>query len=58
MDYLGSKDSSRHLQTNYAISYFFYLHLMLHACVERFDVMGEEKIFWVGMGSEHTHVEF
>jgi hypothetical protein len=40
MDLLGSKDSSRHLQTNYAISYLFYLHLMLHACVEKFDVMG------------------
>jgi hypothetical protein len=31
--------------TNYAISYLFYLHLMLHACVERFDVMcGRENI--------------
>jgi hypothetical protein len=39
MDYLGSKDLSRHLQTNYVISYLFYLYLMLHACVERFDVM-------------------
>jgi hypothetical protein len=38
----GSKDSSRHLQTNYAISYIFYLYLMLHAYVERFDVMGEK----------------
>jgi hypothetical protein len=35
-----SKDSSRHLQTNYAISYLFYLHLMLHTYVERFNVMG------------------
>jgi hypothetical protein len=36
----SSKDSSRHLQTNYAISYLFYLHLMFHACIQRFDVMG------------------
>jgi hypothetical protein len=33
-----SKDSSRHLQIYCAISYFFYLHLMLHAYVQRFDV--------------------
>jgi hypothetical protein len=46
MDQLGSKDSSRHLQTNYAINYLFYLHLMLHTYVERFDVMSErENIF-------------
>jgi hypothetical protein len=31
----------RYLQTNYAISYLFYLHLILYACVERFDVMDE-----------------
>jgi hypothetical protein len=29
----SSKDSSQHLQTNYAISYLFYLYLILHACV-------------------------
>jgi hypothetical protein len=28
---------------------------MLHAYVERFDVMVEGEIFWVCMGSEHTH---
>ena len=27
-------------QLDCVISYFFQLHLMLHACVERFDVMG------------------
>ena len=27
-------------QLNYIISYFFQLHLMLHACVRRFDVTG------------------
>jgi hypothetical protein len=37
MDYLGLKDSSRQLQANCAISYSFYLHLMLHACAARFD---------------------
>jgi hypothetical protein len=25
---------------------------MLHACVERFDVMCVREIFWVGRGSE------
>ena len=38
MDYLGLKDSSRQLQANCAISYSFYLYLMLHACAARFDV--------------------
>ena len=41
MDYLGLKDSSRQLRANCAISYSFYLHLMLHACAARFDVDGE-----------------
>ena len=31
VDQLSSKDSSRDFQLNCAISYFFYLHLMLHA---------------------------
>jgi hypothetical protein len=30
MDQLGSKDSSRDFQLNYVISYFLYLHLILH----------------------------
>jgi hypothetical protein len=30
VDQPGSKDSSRDLQLNYVISYFFYLHLILH----------------------------
>ena len=38
MDYLGLKDSSRQLRVNCAISYSFYLHLMLHTCTVRFDV--------------------
>ena len=42
MTYLGSKNSSRNLQSNYVISYFFYLHLLLHACVPKFDVMKRE----------------
>ena len=45
MDYLGLKDSSRQLQINCAISYFFYLHLMLHACAARFDVTKNLEIF-------------
>ena len=39
MDQLGLKDSSRHLQLNCVINYFFQMHLMLHACVRRFDMM-------------------
>ena len=46
MDYLGLKDSSRQLQANCAISYSFYLHLMLHACAARFDVTGNLENFW------------
>ena len=45
MEYLGLKDSSHDLQINCAISFYFYLYLMLHACVTRFDVTGNlEKI--------------
>jgi len=47
MEQLGLKDSSRDLQVNCAISYLFYLHLMFHACVVRFDVMGNLVKFWV-----------
>jgi hypothetical protein len=46
MDYLGLKDSSRQLQANCAISYSFYLHLMLHACAAIFDVTGNLENFW------------
>ena len=41
MNYLGLKDS----QTNCAISYSFYLHLMLHAYAARFDVTGNLENF-------------
>ena len=47
MDYLGLKDSSRQLRANCAISYSFYLHLMLHACATRFDVTGNLENFWI-----------
>ena len=46
MDYLGLKDSSRQLQANCAISYSFYLHLMLYACAVRFDVTENLENFW------------
>jgi hypothetical protein len=46
MDYLGLKDLSRQLQANCAISYSFYLHLMLHVCAARFDVTGNLENFW------------
>ena len=47
MDYLGLKDSSRQLRVNCAISYSFYLYLMLHACAARFDVTGNLEKFWI-----------
>ena len=50
MDYLGLKDSSRQLQANCAISYSFYLHLMLHACAARFDVTRNLENFWFLVG--------
>jgi len=40
IDYVGLKNSSRKLQTNYAISFCFRLYLVLHACAARVDVMG------------------
>jgi len=33
MDSLGSKDSSRQFRPNCAISFYFHLYLILHACV-------------------------
>ena len=47
MDYLDLKDSSRQLRANYAISYSFYLYLMLHAYVARFDVTKNLENFWI-----------
>jgi hypothetical protein len=35
---------SRPFRLNYVISFIFYLYLMLHACVQRFDVTGNLKI--------------
>ena len=39
MVYLGSLDSSRDLQANYAISFLFHQDLILHACAATFDVI-------------------
>ena len=39
------KDSSRANQLDCVISYFFQLHLMLHASVRTFDVTGTLEIF-------------
>ena len=47
MDYLGLKDLSRQLRVNCAISYSFYLYLMLYTCVVRFDVTENFEIFWI-----------
>jgi len=33
---------TRDFQPNCVISLFFYLHLMFHACVQRFDGMDEK----------------
>ena len=52
MDYLGLKDSSRQLRVNCAISYSFYLHLMLYACTARFDVTRNLKKNWILGGSK------
>jgi len=47
MKQLDLKYLSRDLQINCAISYFFYLYLMFHACAVRFDVMGNLVKFLV-----------
>ena len=49
MDYLGLKDSSHDFSANCAISFFFRLHLVLHACAARFDVTGTAQKF-LGFG--------
>ena len=45
MDYLGLKDSSHDFSANCVISFFFRLHLVLHACAARFDVTGNLENF-------------
>jgi len=47
IEQLGLKDSSRDLQVNCVISYLFYLCLMFHTYVTRFDVMGNLVKFCV-----------
>jgi len=42
------KDSSRDLQINCAINFYFHLYLMLYVCAVRFDVTGHpenQKLF-------------
>ena len=39
------KDSSRHCQLNCVVSCFFQLHLISHACVQKFDVTDTVEIF-------------
>jgi hypothetical protein len=41
------KDTSRDLQANCAISFYFRLYLMLHACASRFNVTGNFEKFLV-----------
>jgi len=36
------KNSSRDFQPNCVISLFFYVHLVFHACVQRFDGMDQK----------------
>ena len=50
IDYLGLKDLFRQLRANCAISYSFYLYLMLYACVARFDVTENLKKIWILCG--------
>jgi len=45
--YLIMEDSSRDLQINCAINFYFCLYLMLHAFTVRFDVIGNLKKFLV-----------
>ena len=47
IDYWGSKDSSRDLQANSAISFCFRLYLMLHTRVIRFDMTRNLEKFLV-----------
>ena len=54
---IGSKHSSRNFQPNCAIS-FFRLHLMLHACIARFDVMGTIAFFGFWVGTKHALRDF
>jgi hypothetical protein len=46
MDWLGLKDSSRKVLAIYVISYFFSLYLILHACVQTFDVIERKVLTW------------
>ena len=45
MDKLGLKDLSRANQLDCIISYLFQLHLMLHTCVQKFDVTDTVRKF-------------
>ena len=42
-------------QLDYVISYFFQLHLILHACVQTFDVTFLGVKFW-DLGLDHEKV--
>ena len=46
MDKLGLKDLSRANQLDCIISYLFQLHLMLHTCVQKFDVTDTVRNFF------------
>jgi hypothetical protein len=45
MAQLGLKDFSRNLHANYVIG-FICPYLILHVCVQTFDVMREKFLFW------------
>jgi hypothetical protein len=55
------KDLSRDLQLNCVISFFFRLHLVLHAYAVIFDVTGTVALFgfafWVGDPTKQAHRE-
>ena len=51
MDYVGSLDSSHDLPPIHAKSFINRLHLVLHTCVETFDVMFFLRLRVYGVGT-------
>ena len=47
---LGLKDSSRDLQVNYIISFYFHIYLVLHAYAAKFNMMKNFEKFLVFLG--------
>jgi len=59
MDLLGSKDSSRDLQLNCVISFYFFLYLIFYTFTTRFDTTGNLETFWFSRWTkQHLKVNF